>query len=413
MSTATLEAPTALQAATELPSLEQAFADAGKELESRESSTEPVKAPVKEKEGKAAEPVKPDAKQPEKAKEAAPVKEAAPTKGKSALDAILGDETAEAAPEPDEVTKLIESKDPNWDKARETMKTQSARIKEFEAKLAKPELPANVAAELAASKELKAQNDKLNAENAKMRDSIMALDVRFDPAVQEKIQGREGSVAKLAASLKDAGADADLFVEAMALPIAKRGKHIDAILEGIESSRTRSIIERKLADIEVMDEQLDEMVSQPHKSFEELKQQREIQAREHEAKVEQFKQATFEKVQRELPKLSKLMRPAPADSEGAKEYNETLQADLAKAPALLEVEPEKAAQAAYMAARYPTVEKLYIEGRAKIAELEAYVAKLEGAEPGHRGGGKDKPKQDYERPLGDVFTELLEGQRGV
>lgn len=412
MSTATLDTPvTAATTAAELPDMTGAFADAMKQLEAKESGAPApqAKPPVKEPAAKVTETKAPETKAEVKAE--APVAR----KPKSALDAALSDDApTEVVEQPvDEVAKLIESKDPNWDKARETMKTQSVRIKEYEAKLAKPELPADVTSQLAQAKEMKSQMEKLLAEKAKLEDSVLALDVRFHPATQEKIQLRDNGVTKLSATIKEAGADSAAFEEAMALPLTKRGKYLDAILEGIESPRTRATVERKLAEIEVMDEQLDEQLSKPHKSFEEMKQQRVLAEQQHAAEVERFKDATFESVKRELPKLSKLMRPAPADAEGAKEYNETLQADLAKAPSLLEVEPEQAAQAAYMAARYPTIEKLYVESRAEIAQLREYVAKLEGSEPGFRGNGKAPVKADYEKPLGDAFLEAMNAQRGI
>lgn len=409
MSAETLEAPsTAAAASAELPDLSGAFADAMKGLEARE--TPQAKAPVEKPAAKAPEVKAPETKV-EKPAEVAPVAK----KPKSALDAALADDVSdEVVTEPvDEVTKLIESKDPNWDKARPVMKAQSVRIKELEAKLAKPELPSDVTSQLAQAKELKAQFDQIKAENDKLRDSVIALDVRFDPAVQEKIQIRDGKASKLSADIKEAGADAAAFDEAMALPLAKRGKYLDSILEGIESPRTRATVERKLAEIEVMDEQLDEQLSKPHKSFEELKHQRTLAEQQHMEQVERFKTATFEKVHRELPKLSKLMRPVPADTEGADEYNTTLAADLSKAPSLLEVEPEQAAQAAYKAARYDTVEKLYVKSRAEVAELREYVAKLEGAEPGFRGNGKPQVKADYEKPLGDAWQEAMNAQKGI
>ncbi len=412
MSTAILETPATAEA---LPSITDAFSSALKDVKAKEAGITPEPAPTKE----APAAKQPETKAPVKEPVAKEVKtEPVAKKPKSALDAALSDDAtaSEAAPEVDEVQKLIESKDPNWDKARETMKRQSEELKTFKEKLAKPELPADVTAQLAAAKEHKDLLEKMRAENAKLRDSIIALDVRFDPAVQEKIAGRDNGVAKLAASLKEAGGDAESFVEVMGMPLSKRGKHLDAILEGIESPRTRAIIERKLSEIEVLDEHLDEQMSKPHKSFEELKQQREIQAREHEEQVQKFKDATFEKVHRDLPKLSKLMRPAPADAEGAAEYNEALQADLAKAPTLLEVEPEVAAQAAFMAARYPTLEKMFIERTAKdaarITELEESLARFEGSDVGFRGNGKAKPKSDFERPITDVFNEALRNQRG-
>lgn len=411
MSTAILETPptTAAEASADLPDLSGAFADAMTQLEAKEAgSTSPVKEQVKEKEGTAPET------KGEKPAESVVVK-----KPKSALDAALSDDASTevvAVQEPDEI-KLYD-KEPtkeNWIQSRENFRKVSAEMKALQAKLVKPELPADVTAQLTAAKEYKAQLEKATAENTKLRDSIIALDVRYDPVVQEKIQLRDSKTSKLAADIKEAGADASTFEEIMAMPLGKRGRHLDALLESVESPRTRGTIERKLAEIEEMDEQLDEQISKPHKSFDELKQQREVQAREHADQVERFKTATFENVRRDLPKLSKLMRPAPADTEGAKEYNEALQADLAKAPSLLDegVEPQQAVQAAYMAARYPTVEKLYVESRARISELEELVAKYEGSEPGFRGNGKQPPKADYEKPLADAWQEAMDAQRGV
>lgn len=356
---------------------------------------------------KATEPVKEPAKDAPKE----PVKEVAPAKKKSAMDAVLGDDAAtEAAPVPDEVQALIESKDPNWDNARATLKRQSEELKtlrEQSKKAATP--PPELASEL---KTLRDESAKLKAENDRYRDSIVALDVRYDPAVQDMIGAREKQVSSLAERVKEAGVDPDQFISVMEMPIAKRAKALDALLDGVESTRLRTSIETKLALIEQTDEQIDEKLSNPHQTAEQFKQQREIAAQQQAQKVEQFKQATFDKVARELPKLSKLMRPAPADSEGADEYNATLKADMERAPKLLNVPPEEATVLAFKAARYDSAEKMVVSSRARIAELEAAVAKYEGAEPGFRGNGKTKPVQDWERPIQDVYHEARDAARG-
>lgn len=406
MSTATLELPTKTAAPVKagdvvLPDLTQSFlkelkSEKAKEQPEGEAPKEPVKDVVKE---VVADPVK------------EPVKEAPPKAKKSALDAALSDDApVEKAPEPDEVAKLIESKDPNWEKARETMRRQSEKLKDFEGR--KLELPPEVAAELKSAKELKAERDKLTAENAKLRDSIIALDVRFDPAVQERIAGRDKQATTLADRVADAGGNKEAFLAALDMPLSKRGKAIDAALEGIESQREITAINTRLGQIELIDEQLEEQLSKPHESFEQLKQKREIEAREHDEKVEQFKVATFERVQRELPKLSKLMRMAPEDSEGAGEYNTALKADLERAPTLLKVSPEEATLLSFKAARFDSAEKMVLASRARIAELETELAKYEGAEPGFRGGGKPKPKADHERSIQEVYAEALETAKG-
>ncbi len=408
MSAAVLD-PTATATTTELPDLTAEYTKALKQEQITAVSKEPTKEPVKE---AAKEPVKETVKEP--AKEV--VQEAAPTGKKSALDAALADDVVpQGTNEPDEVTKLIESKDPNWDKARETMKRQSDELKNFREKIAKASEPApEIAAEL---KTLREERERLKRENDEYRDSVMAIDVRLDPGYQQKQRGRDTEVERVASYVKEAGGNPDDFINAMNMPIAKRGKYLDAILDGIESTRVRSSIEAKLGKIETVDEELESQLAQPHKSFDELQKQRQIAAREQAEHVEQFKQATFEKVQRDLPKLSKLMRPAPADAEGADEFNAQLKADLERAPKLLQVAPEEAAVAAYKAARYDSVEKLAVERFAKdgarIRELETALAKFEGAEPGFRGNGKATPKADWERPITDVFAEALTAQRGT
>lgn len=403
MSTAVAEPPpvkTAAQAATELPPLEAAFRSELTKVKAAEEPVAEVKPPV---EAKPADAKPADVKPPE-------TKPADPTKERSALDAALADDVPVVEAVKDEVQVLLESKDPNWDKARETMKRQSEELKSFREKTAKAaEPPPELTAKLTT---LEKRAKELETENAKMRDSIMALDVRFDPVVQEKLQGRDTSVQRLAQSIKDAGGDADAFMEAMSLPLTKRGKFLDAILDGIESTHTKGVVSRKLADIDVLDEQLDEQLSKPHQSFEDLKRSREVAAREQAEKIEAFKTATYEKVSRDLPKLSKFLRMVPDDAEGAAEYNGQLKADMEKAPTLLSVDPETATVLTFKAARYDSLEKIAIErfskDAARIAELEASLAKFEGAEPGFRGNGKPPVKQDWERPAAEVYMEALQ-----
>lgn len=408
MSTAVAEPPvkTAAQTASELPDLTAAFkAELTKVKAGEAPAVEPVKTEtVKAEPAKTVEPAKTEPVETE------PTKAADPAKKRSALDAALADDAPVVEPVKDEVAQLLESTNPNWDKARETMKRQSEELKTFRESTTKaaqppPELTAKLTAQEKRVRELE-------AENSKMRDSIMALDVRFDPVVQEKLQGRDTSVQRVAQQIKDAGGDADAFLQAMDLPLAKRGKFLDAILDSIESQHSKGVITRKLADIDVLDESLDEQLSKPTKSFEDLKRSREVAAREQAEKIEAFKTATYEKVSRELPKLSKFMRLAPDDAEGAQEYNAQLKADMERAPKLLSVDPEEATRLTFKAARYDSLEKIATERFAKdstrIAELEATLAKFEGAEPGFRGNGKAPVKQDYERPIADVFNEALQ-----
>jgi len=121
------------------------------------------------------------------------------------------------------------------------------------------------------------------------------------------------------------GGDKEAFLMAMEMPLSKRGKALDAALSSVESPRELTTINTKLSQIEVLDEEWDQMLSNPTKSHEQMTQKRELAARENAERAEQIKVATFEKVARDLPKISKLMRLVSEGAEGGAEYNEQLQ----------------------------------------------------------------------------------------
>lgn len=401
----TLEPPaqTASQAAEALPSLESAFSAELTKVKAAESGTPD---PEKKEETKQPDPKaeKTDTKAETKQQEA----KTDTGKKRSALDAALADD-APVAEVKDEVTQLLESKDPNWDKARETMKRQSEELKTLRETTKKAAEPApEIAAEL---KTLREERERLKKENDDYRDSVMAIDVKLDPSYQQKIRVRDSEVERIASYVKDAGGNAQEFLDAMDLPITKRGKHLDAILEAIESTRVRNSIEARLAKIDLTDEELETQVNQPHKSYDDLMRQRQVAEQKHAQEVEAFKAATYERVTKELPKVSKFMRPAPEDAEGASEYNAQLQADLQRAPKLLSVPPEEATLLTFKASRYDTLEKIaserFSKDAARIAELEAAVARFEGGEIGFRGNGKATQKADHEINIVDAYNAAL------
>lgn len=416
MSTATAEPVTQAPKQDALPPLHESF---GAALKAQEATPEPAAAPEKEPAAKQPDPVKEAPKEPAKPAAKEPAKDA-PKGKRSAIDAALSDDApveVKKEPEVDEVAQLLETKDPNWTKARETLKRQSEELKTFREK--KPEIPPDVAEQLKAAKELKAERDRLAEENAKYRDAIVEVDVRYEPEFRAKhVVGRGKSVDSLAQRIKEYGGDAEAFVSAMEMPLEKRNKALDAALAGIESPRELTTINTKLAQIELLDEERDALLSNVHQTAEQRARQREMQAQEADARAQELKDATFEKFSREMPKLSKLMRQVPDDAEGAKEFNEALQKDFQEARRLIDpITHEEAMTAAFKAARYDSVEKEFLKYRetagARISELESALAKMEGADPGFRGGGKPPAKADHEVPLLEAFNKALTGQAPV
>jgi len=235
---------------TELPPLADAWktamADQGDTIVGAPPEKPAEKAPEKPVEKAPEKPAEKATEKPaDKPADVVPEKTA---KKKSALDAALSDEPAADKPVVDEVSALIESKYPNWDKARATLREQSTKLKEYEAKLSKAnEPPPEVLSKL---KTIEAEATKLKEENAKLRDAIVAVDIRLEPEFQAKyVEGRERQVASLATRIEQAGGSKDAFLAAMDLPLSKRGKAIDAALENIESGRDKAAIEAKLGSL--------------------------------------------------------------------------------------------------------------------------------------------------------------------
>lgn len=414
--------PTETATAPELRPLHEEFAEALKSQDDGTPATQPAKTeqqPSVSKETKTQEQLsksgdtkqevkKPDAAQPKK---------------KSALDAALFDEApaSKTNPEHEEAEKIYDGPATNeaWIKSKQNFKKLSDELAAYKEKLAKPEIPAEIQAELTAAKELKAQIAAIKAENDKLRDGITAVDVRYEPGNQEKyVVGRNRQVESLAARVAENGGDKEAFLMAMEMPLPKRGKALDVALENVTSPRELAKINEKLAGVESLDEEWGQMLSNPTKSHEQMTQQRELAAREAAERAEQVKVATFEKVARELPKLSKLMRMVPEDAEGGPEYNEQLQKDIENAPSYLQPKTrEEAAIWSFKVARYDSVEKIaterFAKDAAKIAELETELARYHGAEPGFQGGRKPAAKADYEVPIGEAFMRALNQQSPV
>ncbi len=410
MSTATAEAPVKT-APPELPPLHEAFANVVSEMEAQGKATAEAEAPAKLVKTEA--PVKqPEAKAPEKE-----VKVEKPAKKKDALDSVLGDETptqAEEQPQ-EEYEKVLSAKDKNFDALKESGLKLLHEVKELREKVKKaPEAPPEVLTKL---KTLSEEREKMAAELAQYKDAVIGLDVRYDPGTIAKMDARDKAVASVAARIKNAGGDAEALVAAMALPADKRSRAIDEAIAGVESQRELNIINARLGEIEVKDEEISGLLSNPAKTLADIQQRRELQDRESYEAAQQLKQALFEKTRAELPNMSKFMREAAPDAEDAEEFNADLRADLERAPSLTSVPREQVPILAYKAARYDSLEKWTLKriesDKKRIGELESSLSKYEGGELKHGGDGKPLKKAVHEMDMTQLFQAALKGQEPV
>lgn len=405
-------------AAMDLPPLEQAFGEALKAQEAQPGATkpEPAKPEAAKPEAKpAADKLKADPEKPAVKEAAKPDKSA---KKKSALEAALSEEPApEAKPEPDETQQLLESKDPNWERAREVMKRQGEELKTFREKATKANEPTpEVAAKM---KSYEKELADIKAQNAALKDSITALDVRYDPDFRAKYDdGRTKLVTQAAAKVEAAGGDKAKFLEAMELSGTKRSQLLKEALAEVEQGFERDAIGTRLGQIDTLEEERDEQLKNPQKTSEEWQRKRDVEAQKQEQAVAEFKTATFDKIAKKLQKESPLFRVAPDDSEGADTYNADLKADMERAIELTgNIPADDVAIASFKAQRFDTITKsLIAESKAKdarISELEETLRKFEGSETGYRGGKKPSAQAPHEVPLEKAFMDALNSQTPI
>lgn len=329
-------------------------------------------------------------------------------KKKSALDAAL-DEVPTSEPV-DEVQQLLESKDPNWTKARETMKKQSEELKALRETSKKSSEPDPQISERI--KAIESEREQLKAENAKLRDSIVALDVKYDPEFQGKyIQGRDKLISQAAAKVESAGGDKQAFLDAMEMTGNKRSMALRDILSSIEGYE-KGAIETRLGQIDVLEEEMGEVLSNSQQSLEQIRHKRELEQRDSESRVAALKDSMFERVSKELQKNG-YFRQSPQDAEGAQEYNNGLSEDLKNARSLVDAPAEDIVVASLKAARFDRITThLKTERDAAMKEVEQLRAELagyHGSEPGFRGGVKSKDAQPYDLPMDQLFNAALKG----
>jgi len=104
--------------------------------------------------------------------------------------------------------------------------------------------------------------------------------VKYDPKHREKyIDGRAKLIEKAALRVKAAGGNDTAFREAMELSGDRRVALLKEALCDITEDYMRTPITTLLGQVEVLEDERDEMMSDPQKSWETLKQQRQLEAR--------------------------------------------------------------------------------------------------------------------------------------
>lgn len=401
-----------------LPELESAGEIYKRAMKQEQAQPEPERA---EPEEKAAEPAKSKKEEPKPE----------PKKPTSALDAVLETETptepeatASKETEPTDYLKDIpETISPDktkraddWKKARGVIEHLSGLISTNQKRMSELEEQAKTAT--APSAELLAENEKLKKENQEYKDSMVALNIEFDPEWRKKFVDGRNILVKKASDKLDAfipGKGADL-AKALAMPEgrARTTAIAEALADLEEGERFR--VREFISQVERLDDEKEEQKKNPQTAWEQLKATDEAKRKEAEKEAANYKQKVYDETKGQIAKKLFLLRQVDGEIEGSKEHNQRVETITKEAWRLLgSITPHEACENAFRAASASHYQALLIGTRKELKEALARLSEYESAEPGFRGD-KQPTKSDIETNLekspGQIYEESMRAQRG-
>lgn len=351
---------------------------------------------------------------PEPASEPAPGPELKPAAEKPAspLDVLTTEKKEE--PEPD-VTAEFDDKNPNWKRAREIMREQSGKIKEFQTKLSELEkIPKPQPDEILALSKAK---QELEERLQKQEESLKALNYQYSETFQKMVADRDAHVNKIQSRVERLGGDTEKFMAALAMPDgrAKNAAIKEALAEVDSEDRTR--IHTLLEGLDEKNEKLLEESKNSSVRWDELQSKRNAELAEENAKQLTQLQKEYVRVSEAIPNEIKTLRMVPDDVEGAAEWNEAIKK--ADADALRVLTPngadfDESVKIAKMGAHYPYLSNLVLKQNAQIKEMAKRLAEYDSGGADFKGGKKPAtevkldPAQRYHKALEQIKSSPTE-----
>lgn len=344
---------------------------------------------------------------PNKATDAVPEPTIKPS---SPLDALLGKEASEAKPveTPPDVLKEFDEQKANWPRAREVMKTQSGKIKEYEGEIAK--LKAEPKVDNGAVAKLTQERDQLKEQNAKYQKDIMAINAEYSDEYQSLVSEKQGYVSKLEARIKAHGGDADSVLAALALPEGKvRTAQIEQALVEVDD-KSRGRIDRLIDNIEEHDEKIADFRKDLPSKWEEIQARKETREREQQSENLKTLETQFGKIVEELPKKVTTLREVSDDVEGAADWNAAIRG--ARERALNVLKPNGSdfphtVETAWKGEHYDDLAKYTMKLHADYSEAMSRLKEFDAAGPDFKGGKTPTTKPDL-KPSAKYHQKLAE-----
>lgn len=254
------------------------------------------------------------------------------------------------------------------------------------------------------------------AERAKYKDALAALDVTYDPEHQAKfVDGRAAIVSKAADKLNTFGGDGKALAEALALPDGKARnaavKEAVAELDEFDRAKVAALIEK----VDALDEEAAEIRRDPKQAWEKMTKAQQERQQAQAQEVNARKTVEFDRVAKSLPEKFFLARTVGDDVQGASEHNAKVSASMDAARHLLSDKATfgEVAAAAQKASFADWLQEEFVSERTARIAAEKELASFRKAEPGFRGTGQAPASDKMAKTPGQIWREGMARRNGA
>jgi hypothetical protein len=336
------------------------------------------------------------------------------TKPESPLDVVLekGTKEPEKVEEPD-VLKQFEDinvpKSEHWKRARGVMADQSAKIREYEAKLkavdTAPKSDPATATRL----------QELEAALADRETRLKAAGAEYSPDYQALVGKYQAAAEKIKTRMDSFGGDGNSLLTALSLPYSKaRTDQIDAALselDGGKQSRIQTLIEQ----LEGHGEEIAEFRKDLPARYEEMTAKQEQVALEQYQKAIKETETSYLKSVESLSDKYVTLREVGDDVPGGMEWNKDIKDSVSDGLNVMlpdKVTREEANETAILGKHYAKLEKRFLDVYKENKELKKSLREYDSSGPDFKGGSKPTKTSDRKpaQKFHDVYNAIKRGE---